>query len=275
MSGFGREENGGRNGSSPTSAKPADDEQQQVTREASPAQITRDLVRKGVKAALATLEAGSGHPYVSLVTVATTMDGTPLVLISNLALHTKNAQKDPRASILFDGTSLEGDPLAGGRVSVMGELQKIVDQSEVNAAASRFLARHPAAEMYAGFADFAFFRLNVKRAHFIGGFGRIVDLKADDLLLDLTEASQLREAESDIVEHMNADHADALELYASELLRLPAGPGRWRMTGMDPEGLDMIRDGFAARLVFPERVYTAQGARAVFKHLAYKARGNA
>ncbi len=274
MNDNGRNGNDGRNDGSPAPVNPAEAERQPPSRDASPSQISRELMRKGVKAALATVEAGSGHPYVSLVTVATTMDGTPLLLISNLALHTKNAQSDPRASILFDGTSLEGDPLAGGRLSVMGELQKIVDQSEVQAAARRFLARHPSAEMYAGFADFAFYRLNVERAHFIGGFGRIVDLKADDLLLDLSQANQLRDGEQDIIEHMNADHADALELYATELLRLPPGAGRWRMTGMDPEGLDMIQDGFAARLAFPERVYTAQGARAVFKHLAYKARGN-
>lgn len=261
-------------GSVPAREEPVNARESPGSQQTTPAQMSRALMRTGLKGALATIEAGSGHPYVSLVTVATAMNGTPIVLISNLALHTKNAQKDPRASLLFDGTSPQGDPLAGGRLSVIGQLEKIVDQSEAQAVKQRFLARHPEAEMYAGFADFGFYGLRVERAHFIGGFGRIVDLKAEDLLLDLSQASQLREAEPEIVAHMNEDHADTLDLYASRLLGLPSGPGQWRMTGMDPEGLDIVREGNAARLTFPEKVYTAPAARAIFKHLAYKARAN-
>ena len=116
----------------------------------------------------------------------------------------------------------------------------------------RFLARHPEAAFYADFPDFGFWRLRVEGAHYIGGFGRIFDLDPGDLLLPLADAEGLVEAEPGIVEHMNEDHADALELYATALG--DAGPGPWRMAGIDPEGFDIVLDGTgAAHPVRPDR----------------------
>ncbi len=235
-----------------------------------PADEARTLVRRGLKAALATLTRPSGDPHVSLVTVATNARGAPLLLISKLALHTQNLLADSRASLLFDGTSAIGDPLAGGRVTLAGRVQATAAATERR----RFLARHPEAEIYADFPDFGFYTLEIERAHFIGGFGRIVSLQPSDLLLDLTGAEALLEAESDIAQHMNADHADALALYA--IHRGLHKGGTWRMTGLDPEGFDAVSsDGSVARIPFAQRVLTPNAARLEFVRMAADARAAA
>lgn len=232
-----------------------------------PPLIARRLLRTALKGALATLDRRSGHPYASLVTLATEPDGAPLMLISKLALHTQNLAADARASLLIDGTSASGDPLAGGRVTFIGRAEPTGSPT----ARGRFLARHPHAEGYAGFPDFAFYSLKLEGAHFIGGFGRIVDLAPSDLLLDLSGAEALVAAESDIVAHMNEDHAGALELYATELCGAPGGP--WRMTGIDPEGCDIVCDGETCRVLFGGRITSPGEARQELVRLAEEARG--
>jgi putative heme iron utilization protein len=223
--------------------------------EPAPQDAARDLLRSALKAALATLDRSSGYPYASLVTIATEPDGAPLLLISKLALHTQNLAADGRASLMIDGTSPVGDPLAGGRVTLIGRAT-ITDSPT---ARPRYLARHPHAAMYADFPDFAFYRLNVERAHFIGGFGRIVDLSPADILVDLNGAEALVAAEAGIVAHMNEDHADAVRLYATRLLG--AHDGDWRMVGIDPQGADLVLDGEARRLLFASRITTPDEAR--------------
>jgi putative heme iron utilization protein len=223
--------------------------------EPTPRDAVRDLLRKGLKAALATLDRTSGHPYASLVTIATEPDATPLILISRLALHTQNIVADGRASLMIDGTNSVGDPLAGGRVTVIGR----AETTQSTTARQRFLARHPHAATYVDFPDFAFYRLVIDRAHFIGGFGRIVDLAPADILVDLGDAEALVAAEEGIIEHMNADHADAVRLYATALLG--ARDGDWRMIGIDPLGLDMLLEGEALRLGFESRITSPDAAR--------------
>ncbi len=226
----------------------------------------RGLVRCGLKASLATLDRETGHPIASLVTVATEPDGSPLILISTLANHTRNLIADPRCSILFDGTDGLGDPLEGGRVSVFGRIEK----TGAAEARTRFLARHPSADMYAGFADFDFYRLQMEGAHFVGGFGRIHDFTPDELTIDTSNAATLVKAEPEIVAHMNADHGDTVALYATGLLDGP--PGRWRFAGCDPEGCDLVLDDKALRLVFPDRVTSPQAIRKCLADLAREAR---
>lgn len=232
-----------------------------------PQVVARRLLRTALKGALGTLDRRSGHPYASLVTLAAEPDGTPLMLISKLALHTQNLAADARASLLIDGTSASGDPLAGGRVTLIGRAEPTGSPT----ARGRFLSRHPHAEGYAGFPDFAFYSLKLEGAHFIGGFGRIVDLAPSDLLLDLSGAEALVAAESDIVAHMNEDHAGALELYATELCGAPGGP--WRMTGIDPEGCDIVCDGETCRVLFGGRITSPGEARQELVRLAGEARG--
>lgn len=231
-----------------------------------PASAARRLTRMALKGSLATLDRETGHPYASLVLVATEPDGAPIFLISNLALHTRNLQKDPRASVLVDGTGGLGDPLTGGRVTLMGEAKPTASATALR----RFLARHPSAEGYAGFADFAVYRLAPARGHYIGGFGRIVDLEPESLLTDVAAAEGLIEAEAGIIEHMNSDHADAVALYATELAGCT--PGAWRMCGIDPGGADLLHCTTAARIDFPTRVHTPDEARGVLVGLVGEAR---
>lgn len=219
--------------------------------------LARELVRGARKAFLGTLDKTSGHPHVSLVTVATEPDGSPVLLISRLAVHTQNLMADGRCSLLFDGTDLKGDPLAGGRVTLTGRAQP----TQSSSARRRFLARQPEAAGYADFPDFSFYRLDVERGHYIGGFGRITTMPAADLLLDLSAAEALVEGEADIVAHMNEDHGDAVGLYATVLAG--ATSGDWRMTGIDPEGLDAADalSGQTVRVAFAERLASPGDAR--------------
>ncbi len=233
-----------------------------------PAAEARLLVRRSMTAALATLDQATAHPYASLVLVATMPGGAPLLLISQLARHTRNLTAEPRASLLFDGTGRSADPLAGGRVTLIGRM--VTESAE--AARRRFLARHPSAETYVDFADFAFYRLDVERAHYVGGFGRIVELPAAEVLTSTESAEALLAAEAEIVAHMNMDHADAVGLYATNLAGESQGP--WRMAGIDPDGADLIAGARAARLVFPSSIATPGQARRMLADLAHAARGS-
>lgn len=237
----------------------------QPTADFDPKASAKKLMREARSGALATLMAGSGDPYCSLVNVATAVDGTPLLLISRLAVHTKNALADPRASLMLDERK-EGDPLQGARVMLMGTVQK----TESPDARRRYLAYQPEAEMFADFADFAFYELKLKGAHLVAGFGRIVDLTPADLLTDVSDAKAMLEAEVSAIEHMNADHADTCRLYATKLLGAP--DGAWRCVGCDPEGLDLQWERVGLRLPFPKRVTEPGALRVVLKQLAEQAR---
>ena len=142
-----------------------------------PKQAAKALLREGLSGALATLMPGSGDPYCSLVNVATADDGSPLLLISTLAIHTRNLLADPRASLMIDERK-EGDPLEGARIMLMGTVTRTDDL----AARQRYLSRHPEAEQFANFKDFSFYRMEITRIHLVAGFGRIVDLKPQDVL---------------------------------------------------------------------------------------------
>jgi putative heme iron utilization protein len=231
-----------------------------------PAPAARRLMRSALKGSLATLDRRTGHPYASLILVATEPDGAPVCLISRLALHTRNLEQDPRASLLLDGTGGLGDPMTGARLTLSGEARP----GHSPTALRRFLARHPSAEGYAGFPDFSAYTLNVAGGHYIGGFGRIVDLDPASLSTGIADASSLIEAEPDIIAHMNSDHADAVRLYATELARCPPGP--WRMSGIDPDGADLLHCTNAARIDFPNQVRTPKEAREMLVALAQQAR---
>ena len=230
-----------------------------------PALAARRLIRTALKASLGTLDRTSGHPYTSLVLVATDPDGTPLLLISRLALHTQNLGADARASLLIDGTAGLGDPMTGGRLTLTGHARPTTSAT----AKTRFLARHESAKTYAGFPDFAMYAFEVTGGHYIGGFGKIVNLAPADLLGSVT-APELTSAETDIVSHMNADHADAVALYATRIADSP--PGDWRMSGIDPGGFDLLHRSSAVRIDFPQPVRTPTEARLALVALVKRAR---
>ena len=230
-----------------------------------PRLAAKKLLREGRSGALATLVPGTGDPYCSLVNVATEPSGHPLLLLSKLALHTKNILADARVSLMLDERKA-GDPLEGARVMLMGTAAATADAG----ARTAYLRRHPEAEMFAGFADFAFYRMEIRHAHLVAGFGRIVDLGPQDVLTDVSDAHALIDAEGAAVAHMNADHADACRLYATRLLG--ASDGDWACVGIDPEGLELQQNQTALRVFFPQGVTGPGPLRATLKMLADKAR---
>jgi len=246
--------------------------------------LCRRLMRRQAHAALATrlVDVAGGGPYASLVAVACDVDASPLLLISDLAQHSRNIAADNRVSLLFDGGGdrlpsddlpsddpSPGDPLAAPRLSLLGEAARREDERLL----ARFVARHPSAASYADFGDFHLYRIEIGRAHLVAGFGRIAWVEPDELRF-AAAARVLAEAEAEIIAHMNADHAEAVALYAARLLHR-AGTG-WRMTGIDPEGIDLRRPvgdgGETARLDFAVPVLDLVQARQALVALADAAR---
>ena len=230
--------------------------------------LTRSLLRRSRQGALATLMAGSGDPYCSLVNVASHADGSPILLISRLALHTKNILADNRVSLMLDERAA-GDPLEGARIMLAGRAEEASGDLAVTLR-RRYLSAHPSAEAFVDFKDFSFFRIVPSGAHLVAGFGRIIDLMPAQFLTDISDAGELLEAEPGAVEHMNEDHREAMNLYATRLLG--AEPGDWSCTGCDPDGMDLQAGPATLRLDFPERVTGSGALRKMLVRLAGEAR---
>jgi heme iron utilization protein len=227
--------------------------------------VAKHLLRSVRAGALATLDREAGFPFASLVTVATDCDGSPLLLMSGLAAHTANLDRDPRASLLL-AQGGKGDPLAHPRLTVVGRLAR----TEEPRVRSRFLARHPKANLYAGFGDFSFWRMDMTGGHLNGGFARAMTLSAEDLSTDLSGAEELADIEEGALQHMNEDHREALALYATRLAGAPAAD--WRASGLDPEGLDLAAGDLTARVDFDRRVHNGRELRQVLRDMAERAR---
>lgn len=233
-----------------------------------PGKLAKSLLRRSRQGALATLMPGSGDPYCSLVNLASHPDGSPILLISRLAVHTKNILADGRVSLMLDERA-PGDPLEGARIMVSGRAEQ-GGEAEQGLLRRRYLSAHPSAEDFVSFKDFSFFRIRPSGTHLVAGFGRIIDLKPERFLTDLSGAEDLLAVEEGAVEHMNADHRDTMNLYATRLLG--AIEGNWRCTGCDPEGIDMQAGQTALRLEFPERVMSGSELRKMLVRLAAEAR---
>jgi len=240
----------------------------QPTADFNASRLARSLLRRSRQGALATLMAGSGDPYCSLVNVASHADGSPILLISRLALHTKNILADSRVSLMLDERAA-GDPLEGARIMLAGR----AEETEGETAAilrRRYLNAHPSAEAFVDFKDFAFFLIVPAGLHLVAGFGRIIDLKPAQFLAEIGDAGGLLEAEQGAIEHMNEDHREAMNLYATRLLG--AESADWSCTGCDPDGMDMQAGATTLRLDFPERVTSGLELRKMLVRLAGEAR---
>ncbi len=180
----------------------------------------RALLRCARTAALATIDAKTGGPYASLVTVASDPDGSPICHLSDLARHTINLKADPRVSLMVDDQG-DGDPLQGARLSVSGDIAVTAD----DVSRSRYIARHPGAADYADFADFNIYRLVPASAHLVAGFGRIVDIAGTDLLIGIDDAASLVAKEADIIFDLNSDHREALDFWPPGYLGNLKAPG--------------------------------------------------
>jgi putative heme iron utilization protein len=240
----------------------------QPTADFNASRLSRSLLRRSRQGALATLVAGSGDPYCSLVNVASHADGAPILLISRLALHTKNILADSRVSLMLDERAA-GDPLEGARIMLAGRAEEAEGET-ASILRRRYLNAHPSAEAFVDFEDFSFFLIVPTGLHLVAGFGRIIDLKPAQFLTEIGDAGGLLEAEQGAIEHMNEDHREAMNLYATRLLG--AEPADWSCTGCDPDGMDMQAGSATLRLDFPERVTSGLELRKMLVRLAGEAR---
>jgi heme iron utilization protein len=235
-----------------------------------PVAVAKERLRATRAGALATIDRNTGHPFASLVNVATDADGSPVVLISQLATHTANLAADPRASVLLAATG-KGDALAHPRLTVLGTFVRVDrDAPEASRMARRFRSRHPKSQLYAGFSDFALYRLHVVSAHLNGGFARAADLTAGDILTGIEDAAEIVAIEESTLGHMNSHHADAVRLLATRLLG--EADGAWSVTGIDPDGIDLALGDHIARLPFASRVTNGHALRETLTGLAAAAR---
>ncbi len=229
----------------------------------------KELLRSVRAGALATLVPGNAFPFASLVNVATAPDGSPILLLSRLAAHTRHLASDPRLSLLLVETGA-GDPLAHPRVTIMGTGECVIDQDGRAALKARFLARHPESALYADFADFSFWRVAMEQAHLNGGFARAAHFKAAALATPLDGAEALVAAEAQALADVNARHQHALARLATGLAGRPDGP--WQATGIDPEGIDLGCGDRTARIAFPRPVRTLEELREILPELIEAAR---
>jgi heme iron utilization protein len=224
--------------------------------------LGRRLMRSCGQAALAT--SLDGAPYASLVAVAADLDASPLLLLSDLAQHSRNVAIDARVSLLLDGTAGYPDWLDGPRVSLLGRAEAVTGPRLL----ARFTARHPASARYAGFADFHIYKVVVERGHLVAGFGRIEWIAGADLIF-AGDVAALASAESRLLTEINANDGEAAGLIARHIGRDAAG---WRISGIDPEGIDLQHDRETVRVDFPNPVVTLEAAHAALAGLARKAR---
>jgi putative heme iron utilization protein len=205
----------------------------------------QSLLRGGRFAAIATLETGSNHPFASLIAVATEPDGAPVFLISRLALHTRNLEADSRATLLLSQNATHGDPLNEGRISLKGTAER----SDDPASRRSFLARHPDAALYAEFADFGIWRFRIEAGHYVGGFGKIVTLRREDLLLSPEAAALWQGAADGVIEKLNETRPDLAAKLTGRQGEEQAG---WRIAAFDAYGCDIVCGTRGARIAFPE-----------------------
>jgi len=228
------------------------------------AERARTLAYLGRTGTLATLSRKHpGHPFASLMPYALDAPGRPLFLISAMAMHTQNLHADPRASLLVTQPDWSGDPLAAGRLTLMGQA-RVLPAEDVAVARGAYLARHEKAGYWVDFEDFAFWRLEVADVYFVGGFAAMDWVSAEEYLA--ARPDPLADAAAGIIEHMNRDHGDALITLARVLAGAAADQAI--MASVDRLGFKLrITSGprmHGARIPFPREVTSAEECRAVF-----------
>ena len=236
------------------------------------AERARTLAYLGRTGTLATLSRRHpGHPFASVMPYALDDAGRPVFLISSMAMHTQNLEADARASVLVMQPDWTGDPLAAGRLTLMGDARRVPDP-DAAAARERYLARHERARYWADFEDFGLWRLDVADLYYVGGFAAMDWVTAGDYAA--VRPDPLADAAAGIVEHMNRDHADALVEYARHFAGEPADEAT--MVAVDRLGFKLrLRRGqrlSSARIAFPREVTTAAQSREVLIAMLQQAR---
>ena len=211
--------------------------------ETSYAERSRTLLHLGKVGVLSThSRKQEGFPFGSVMPYALDAAGSPLFLISSMAMHTQNLVGDPHASLFVTVPEATGDPLGAARLTVIGKASK-VPKAELNGVREAYLSRHENARYWVDFKDFAFYRMEVVDLYFVGGFGVMGWVEKDEF--GKADPDPLAEAASGILAHMNADHAEALVLIARTVKGIEAEEAK--MTAVD-------RLGFHVRLKTPKRV---------------------
>jgi putative heme iron utilization protein len=230
--------------------------------------LAKTLLRTARYGAIATLDPETGAPQVTRVGVSTDFDGAPVLLISGLAAHFPALKADARCSLLL-GEPGKGDPLAHPRISVTAQAHILErDDPASNRIAARYLAHQPKAKLYAGLGDFRFVRLDPISASLNGGFGKAFALTPEDLLTNPDPA--LAAAEHNALEHMNEDHAAAVDLYARYYAKAPGG--KWVLTGIDAEGIDIADGDDVRRIHFEAPITQPNDVHMVLVKMAREAR---
>lgn len=240
------------------------------------AERARTLVHRARTATLATLSRRHpGSPFASLMPYALDDAGRPIFLISSMAVHTQNLAGDGRASLFVAEPDWSGDPLAAGRLTLMGTVKAVPAEARAGARAA-YLARHANASYWVDFEDFAFHRLEVEDLYFVGGFAAMDWI--DAAAYRTARVDPLADVAAGILEHMNKDHPDALVTYARGLGGAPDAEAA-TMVAVDRLGFRLrIRSGgrlHAERIPFPEEVTSADDARRVLIRMLQDLRARA
>jgi heme iron utilization protein len=214
----------------------------------------------------------AGFPFGSLMPFALDAAGRPVFLISNMAMHTQNLKADPRCSLFVGQVNAEDDPLGAARATIIGQAE-LVPESERASVKEIYLARHENSRYWVDFADFGFYRLEPIDLYYVGGFGVMGWVDAQDY----THAAPdpLAKAMSGILAHMNADHVDAMILLARFHAQLEGVEAT--MTSVDRLGFTLrvkTQDGIkSTRINFPREVANAQETRQALVEMVKQARG--
>ncbi len=245
--------------------------------EPSHAERCRTLVASASRGALSTLAVElEGYPYGSVASYGLDDQGNPLFFVSLMAEHTQNAMRDPRASLLVTEPVADGaDPLASGRVTLLGLLSTVAEDDRPTAR-DMYLEANPAAAYYIDFGDFVFYRLDVESIRYVGGYGRMSWVDAGAYAQ--AEPDPLAAAAAGIIEHMNADHAEAQILLCRHLAHRP-DTTEAVMSSVDRYGFEMVAvgpaDRAAVRLGFPGECTTGEQVRQAMVAMVTDARAAA
>ncbi|HEV3308151.1 MAG TPA: DUF2470 domain-containing protein, partial [Candidatus Sulfotelmatobacter sp.] len=212
-----------------------------------------------------------GFPFGSVMPYGLDAAGRPIFLISTMAMHTQNLQADPRASLLVTQPDASGDPLGAARVTVIGNAH-IIPQAEVAEARTLYLERYANAKYWVDFEDFSFYRMQVLDVYYVGGFGVMGWVQVSDY--DQARPDPLADAAAGIIEHMNADHKEALVLLARSFAGIEAQEAA--MTSVDRLGFHLrltTPDGMkGARIAFLREAITPAETRKVLVEMVQQAR---
>jgi putative heme iron utilization protein len=212
-----------------------------------------------------------GFPFGSVMPYGLDERGRPVFLISTMAMHTKNLESDPRASLLVTLADGEGDPLGASRVTLLGNVFP-VGQSETAAVRKLYLASYANSEYWVDFEDFSFYRMEVVDVYYVGGFGVMGWIPAVEYAH--AKPDPLADASGEIVQHMNADHKEALILLAREFAGIEAGEAT--MTAVDRLGFHVrlkTKDGVCgARIAFLREASNSEETRKVLVEMVQQAR---